>query len=103
MSYRSAIAKNIRELRFVMCQQSPASMGARQFIAKNYLDIKSQAPATPFIVRECHGAQPNVMVRYDFGVEKRVYLNELTADEVDQAVGELVLDADSVNAAVPDQ
>ena len=103
MSYRSAIAKNIRELRFVMCQQSPASMGARQFIAKNYLDIKSQAPATPFIVRECHGAQPNVMVRYDFGVEKRVYLNELTADEVDQAVGELVLDADSVNAAVPGQ
>ena len=103
MSYRSAIAKNIRELRFVMCQQSPASMGARQFVAKNYLDIKSSAPTTPFIVRECLGAQPNVMVRYDFGVEKRVYLNELTAEEVDKAVGELVLDADSVNAAVPGQ
>ena len=43
------------------------------------------------------------MVRYDFGVEKRVYLNELTADEVDKAVGELVLEADSVNAAVPGQ
>lgn len=54
-------------------------------------------------MRECLGAQPNVMVRYDFGVEKRVYLNELTAEEVDKAVGELVLDADSVNAAVPGQ
>jgi hypothetical protein len=43
------------------------------------------------------------MVRYDFGIEKRVYLNELTAEEVDAAVGELVLQADDVNAAVPGQ
>ena len=78
-------------------------MGVRQFVAKNYLDIKQVAPATPFIVRECLGAQPNVMVRYDFGVEKRVYLNELTAEDVDAAVGELVMDADSVNAAIPNQ
>ena len=36
------------------------------------------------------GAQPNIMVRYDFGVERRIYLHNLTENEVDNAVGELV-------------
>ena len=55
-------------------------------------------PNTPFVVRECAGAQPNVMARYDFGIEKRVYLHDLTEDEVDIAVGELVNQADTVNS-----
>ena len=58
-------------------------------------------PALPFIVRECSGAQPNVMSSYDYGVEKRIYLNHLTETEVDQAVQELVEQADDVNAAMP--
>ena len=58
-------------------------------------------PTTPFIVRECSGAQPNVMARYDYGVERRIYLHDLTEQEVDDAVAELVTQADSVNASVP--
>jgi NADH dehydrogenase (ubiquinone) 1 alpha subcomplex subunit 2 len=65
------------------------------------LNIKNLNPGLPFIVRECTNAQPNVMVRYDFGVEKRIYLNDLTEEEVDQAVAELVTQADDVNAAMP--
>ena len=30
------------------------------------------------------------MARYDFGVEKRVYLHDLSETEVDNALGELV-------------
>jgi len=41
------------------------------------------------------------MARYDYGVEKRIYLNHLTEQEVDQAVQELVEQADDVNAAMP--
>ena len=52
-------------------------MGTRKFISNNYLDIKGMNPGLPFIIRECTNAQPNVMVRYDFGVEKRIYLNDL--------------------------
>ena len=41
------------------------------------------------------------MARYEFGVERRLYLNDLTEAEVDSAVEELVNQASSVNAAVP--
>jgi len=58
-------------------------------------------PTLPFIVRECYGAQPNVMARYDYGVERRIYLNNLSQQEVDQAVEVLVTQADDVNAAMP--
>ena len=100
MSYRSLIGKSVRELRFVLCQQNQNSLGTRQFIKNNYLDIKAQNPTTPFIVRECLGAQPNVMARYDFGVERRIYLHDLTEQEVDEAVAELVNQADSINNSV---
>ena len=84
-----------------MCQQSPVSMGARQYVANHYQDIKSSNPTLPFIVRECFGAQPNVYARYDFGKERRIYLNGLSEQEVDQAVAELAGQADQVNAAMP--
>ena len=83
MSYRAALGTTIRELRFIMCQQSAASAGARQFVAKNYGDIKAMNPTLPFIVRECTNAQPTVMARYNYGVERRVYLNDLSEAEVD--------------------
>ena len=41
------------------------------------------------------------MARYDFGVEKRIYLNSLSEEEVDSAVAELVNQADSINSALP--
>ena len=56
----------------------------------NYADIKGKNPDTPFIVRECLNAQPTIMARYDFGVEKRVYVPGLGEKEIDQIVKELV-------------
>lgn len=67
----------------------------------NYLDIKEKNPHTPFIVRECLNAQPTVMARYDFGVEKRVYVPGLEEKDIDQVVKELVQQAAEVNAAMP--
>ena len=99
MSYRASISSSIRELRFVMCQQSQASLGARAFVRNNYQGIKQANPGFPFIVRECANAQPTVMARYDFGIERRLYLNDLTEAEVNAAVEELVTQANSVRAA----
>lgn len=53
-------------------------------------------------MRECLNAQPTVMARYDFGVEKRVYVPNLDEKEVDRVVQELVEQAKAVNAAIPD-
>lgn len=90
MSWRSEITKGVKELRFVFCQTSPQSKGIRQFILNNYEDIKTKNPALPFIVRECQNAQPNVMARYEFGVERRVYVHNLDEKNVDKIVQELV-------------
>jgi NADH dehydrogenase (ubiquinone) 1 alpha subcomplex subunit 2 len=59
-------------------------------VLNNYEDIKSKNPETPFIVRECKNAQPTVMARYDYGVERRVYVQNLEEKDVDQVVQELV-------------
>ena len=62
----------------------------RNFVLNNYLDIKGKNPQTPFIVRECLNAQPTVMARYDYGVEKRIYVNNLDENQIDEVVKELV-------------
>ena len=62
----------------------------RQFILNNYESVKEANPEFPFIVRECLNAQPTVMARYDWGVERRVYLNNLSEREIDQIVADLV-------------
>lgn len=63
--------------------------------------MKSKNPDTPFIVRECVNAQPTVMARYDFGVEKRIYVNNLDEKQVDSIVQELVEQAQQVNSSIP--
>ena len=70
----SLLSKGVRELRFIMCQQSATSNGVRQYVLNNYNSIKASNPNFPFIVREAEGAQACVMARYDFGVERRVFL-----------------------------
>jgi hypothetical protein len=36
----------------------------REFVKKNYADIKSRNPALPFLIRECSGVQPQLWARY---------------------------------------
>jgi NADH dehydrogenase (ubiquinone) 1 alpha subcomplex subunit 2 len=71
----------------------------RSFIVNNYEGFKASSPEMPFIVRECTNAQPTVMARYDFGVERRLYLNNASEVEVSEAVNELVDQADKINSA----
>ena len=95
----SLLSKGVRELRFIMCQQSAASAGVRSYVLNNYQQTKAANPNFPFIVREAQGAQPCVMARYDFGVERRVYMHNASEAEVEQAVGELVDQAESINSS----
>ncbi len=67
----------------------------------NYEDIKSQNPDFPVIVRECTNAQPSVMARYDWGIEKRVYVHNLQENEIDGILKEMVDSSTEVNAAIP--
>ena len=69
-----------------MCQQSAASSGVRNFVLNNYATVKASNPDFPFIVREAVGAEPCVMARYEYGIERRVYLQGANENEVADVV-----------------
>ncbi|CAI5487546.1 unnamed protein product [Closterium sp. Naga37s-1] len=51
-------------LRVILCQTSPASSATRQFVQRNYADLKQQNPHLPILIRECSGVQPRITARY---------------------------------------
>jgi len=98
MSWQANLALKLRELRLVFCQSSASSQGLKTFVRTHYLQTKAANPAFPFIVRECRNAIPTIIARYDFGVEKKVVAEGWTQQQVEEAVQELVSQADSVNS-----
>ncbi|KAM6970150.1 NADH dehydrogenase [ubiquinone] 1 alpha subcomplex subunit 2 [Aplochiton taeniatus] len=81
-SIGSNLAKNLREIRLHLCQTSPASQGARDFVEQNYVALKTANPNFPILIRECSGVQPKLWARYDFGKERSVALDNMSADQV---------------------
>ena len=71
----------------------------RSYIDSNYQTVKSSNPELPFLVRECENAQPCVTARYEFGIERKIYLLGANEAEVGHAVNELVTNADAINKA----
>merc|ERR1712117_115661 len=72
MASKNAIklSGGLKELRLHLCQKSPASAGARQFVEKHYVPIKMSNPKFPIMVRECSGIQPRLWARYGYGREE---------------------------------
>ncbi|XP_062513732.1 uncharacterized protein LOC134189471 [Corticium candelabrum] len=90
MSWRSALSKNLRELRIHLCQTSVSSQGTREFIEAHYVDIKRLNPTFPILIRECSGIQPRMYARYDFGKERKVELTDMSKEQVFTALESLV-------------
>ncbi|CAG8552659.1 2281_t:CDS:2 [Diversispora eburnea] len=91
------LSKNLKELRVHYCQTSPASKGVREFIANNYSLIKAVNPNFPILIREASGVEARFFARYDYGKEKKVVLNDLSAGEVESKLEELVTKNIEVN------
>ena len=79
------ISPALREVRLILCQTSTASAGVRQFVNENYVNIKTEHPTLPFLVRECSEVKPMLygrLVHFRFSVTlligKRVYLLKTT-------------------------
>ncbi|RWW70927.1 hypothetical protein BHE74_00021363 [Ensete ventricosum] len=64
MAWRELLSRNIKELRFLFCQTSPASAHTREFVYKNYKDLKTLNPKLPILIRECRGVEPQLWARY---------------------------------------
>ncbi|EDV21389.1 uncharacterized protein TRIADDRAFT_8840, partial [Trichoplax adhaerens] len=64
MSWRPALSQTVRELRIHLCQKSSSSQGARQFIEKNYVQLKKDNPKLPILIRECSGVEAKMYARF---------------------------------------
>uniref|UniRef100_A0A3Q1HJV1 NADH dehydrogenase [ubiquinone] 1 alpha subcomplex subunit 2 n=1 Tax=Acanthochromis polyacanthus TaxID=80966 RepID=A0A3Q1HJV1_9TELE len=85
-SLGSSLGRNLRELRLHLCQTSAASKGARDFVEQNYVTLKKSNPDFPILVRECSGVQARLWARYEFGKETSVSVENMSADQVGQAL-----------------
>merc|ERR1712147_194759 len=89
MSAAARLTRHLKELRIHLCQTSPGSAGARDFIGANYATLKAANPQFPILIRECSGIQPRIIGRYDFGREEKIVITDFSATEVDQAISSL--------------
>uniref|UniRef100_F6HJ94 Ribosomal protein/NADH dehydrogenase domain-containing protein n=1 Tax=Vitis vinifera TaxID=29760 RepID=F6HJ94_VITVI len=65
MAWRGQLSRNLKELRILFCQTSPASSSARAFVERNYKDLKTLNPKFPILIRECNGTRPQLWARYE--------------------------------------
>ncbi|KAJ7571086.1 hypothetical protein O6H91_01G148300 [Diphasiastrum complanatum] len=89
MSWRGQLSQIVRELRIHFCQTSSSSDATREFILKNYKDLKTLNPGLPILIRECSGIQPRLWARYAYGVERSVPLEGLTEPQITAKLEEL--------------
>jgi len=75
-----AASKALMELRVAMCQSGAGSAGVRDFWAKNYASIKAANGKLPILLRESSGSAAKLTATYEFGVEKTVSVEGMSAD-----------------------
>ena len=98
--WRSLINKNVKELRFIFCQTSQSSIGIRKWIDHNYVDIKKNNPDALLLIRECQNVEPNILARYEYGVEKKIFCEYASQEEVEEIVSKLVTDSEKINTSI---
>uniref|UniRef100_A0A3Q1G5W2 NADH dehydrogenase [ubiquinone] 1 alpha subcomplex subunit 2 n=1 Tax=Acanthochromis polyacanthus TaxID=80966 RepID=A0A3Q1G5W2_9TELE len=59
---------------------------APDFVEQNYVTLKKSNPDFPILVRECSGVQARLWARYEFGKETSVSVENMSADQVGQAL-----------------
>ncbi|KXJ19306.1 NADH dehydrogenase [ubiquinone] 1 alpha subcomplex subunit 2 [Exaiptasia diaphana] len=89
-AWRSNLGRFAKEIRIHLCQTSENSKGVRNFLEKNYTDIKKANPKFPILVRECSGVFPKMYARYGYGKEVSVELSDMKSEEVNQVMEKLV-------------
>ncbi|KAI7895874.1 thioredoxin-like protein [Mucor mucedo] len=93
MSALKSQLKGLKELRLQFCQTSPSSSGLRDFVAKNYVSIKQANPELPILVREASGIEARAFARFDKGVERKVILQNASAQEIENTLAQLTKSA----------
>ncbi|EIM22099.1 NADH dehydrogenase, alpha subcomplex, subunit 2 [Wallemia mellicola CBS 633.66] len=86
-AFSKALPTAIKEIRLVGCQTGNRSEGlSRQFIKSSYPALKQSNPHLPILVREASGAPARAFARFEYGLEKNVTLEGLSAGEVTKQI-----------------
>ncbi|KAJ3997614.1 thioredoxin-like protein [Lentinula boryana] len=90
MSFSKAFSPALREIRILCSQTGSASSGTRQFILSRYPTIKDLNPDLPVLIREANGTPARLFARFERGVEKHVELDNLSANDVETKIVQLL-------------
>eukprot|EP00275_Glaucocystis_incrassata_P000994 EC121412.1.p1 GENE.EC121412.1~~EC121412.1.p1 ORF type:complete len:111 (+),score=8.62 EC121412.1:143-475(+) len=96
MSWRAALSKNLQELRVLCCPENEASKGLRDYITKNYSELKRLNPTFNILIRDGPGAEARLIARYDWGQEQIFSVENATEQEVERKLKELVLKGETM-------
>mmetsp|Transcript_13129 Transcript_13129/g.26204 ORF Transcript_13129/g.26204 Transcript_13129/m.26204 type:complete len:103 (-) Transcript_13129:94-402(-) len=89
-AWKSALSRNLQELRLLVSTTSPGSKGLREFVENSYLELKKSNPLFPILVREKTDVDATVIARYEYGVEQAVRVEGMDQGQVAKAVQGLV-------------
>ncbi|KAJ3217921.1 ndufa2, NADH:ubiquinone oxidoreductase 10.5kD subunit [Dinochytrium kinnereticum] len=88
-SWIPRLSNNLKELRIHLSQTRPGSKGTRDFILKQFSEIRKANPALPILVREAGFVEARAFGRYEMGQERKVVLENLDEAEVAKKLQEL--------------
>jgi len=88
--WRARLSGRMHEIRFNFCEFKTSSAGVRNFLNKNYLELKTLNPGLPIIMRDFKDIEPVVVARYDWGLEQERSLSNLKEEEIEEKIIELV-------------
>ena len=78
----------------------------RNFIQKEYVELKKSNPRLPILIRESARADPSITARYDYGVEKHITLYNSNENDIVSKIQELIEYSESLpkhNDTLPPQ
>jgi len=79
----------LKEIRLHLCQKSTASVGAREFVEKNYVSLKTANPQFPILIRECSGIQPRLWARFGYGREEGFEIGNKSSKDIMDIISKL--------------
>jgi len=70
----------------------------REFLKKEYADVKALNPTLPFYIRPAHNVEPFVAVRYNRGIYEKHYVSDQSSGQISLTLKSLAEKAPEINA-----
>lgn len=97
MTWQAKLVRKAKELRFVVSPVNKSQKGVYGFLNSNLAGIRALDSSFPLVVRECEGIDDFMLMRFDYGVEKREDITGLSEKEIEALVSKYASEADKIN------